>query len=122
KGAPSVATVPRCSQLVNKMLDVTIGVLLVNLSPPWPGQTRKNEPAEVRAPARGGAKRIRLSAPSASYAQGIARCTRYTATVGAAPHMPLLTPWGNASSLSGGRILKCFPHPIASVFAQNRHG
>src|SRR5437868_4394439 len=38
------------------------------------------------------------------------------------PHMPLLTPWGTPSSLSAGRILKCFPHPIARSAARTVAG
>src|SRR5256885_1196480 len=36
--------------------------------------------------------------------------------------MPRLTPWGTPSSLSGGRILKCFPHPIARSAARTVAG
>src|SRR5439155_1124986 len=36
--------------------------------------------------------------------------------------MPLLTPWGTPSSLSGGRILKCFPQPIARSAARSVAG
>ena len=37
------------------------------------------------------------------------------------PHA-LLTPMGNASSLSGDRILQCFPHPIAGSAARTVAG
>src|SRR5256885_8561432 len=36
--------------------------------------------------------------------------------------MPLLTPWGTPSSLSGGRILKCFPHSVARSAARTVAG
>src|SRR5438445_12661563 len=34
----------------------------------------------------------------------------------------LLTPWGKASSLFGGRILKCLPHPSAPSAARTVAG
>src|SRR5438445_2040287 len=36
--------------------------------------------------------------------------------------MPLLTPWGTPASLSGGRILKCFPHSVARSAARTVAG
>src|SRR6266566_3833233 len=66
-------------------------------------------PRRCGAPARGGAKRIRPSAPSSSFAQGIARCTRYTATVGAAPPHASAHSLGNAIIFIWGPNFEMLP-------------
>ena len=79
-------------------------------------------PRRCGAPARVGSNKIRPSALSDWFAQGIARCTRYTATVGVAPPHASAHSLGNASSLCGGRILKCFPHSMARSAARTVAG
>ncbi|SRR6266566_6279399 len=72
------------------------------------GPTLKNEPAEVRDSCTGWREQNSALWFPSIRTQGIGLCTRYTATVAVASPQAVLTPWGNASSLSGGRILKCF--------------
>ncbi len=89
---------------------------------PGEAELSKMNPRRCGAPARGGAKRIRPSAPSSSFAQGIARCTRYTATVGVAPPHASAHSMGNAIIFIWGPNFEMLPPPIARSAARTVAG
>ncbi len=87
---------------------------------PLAGQTLKNEPAEVRGSCTGWREQnLALCCQRLVRRASLAVLDTLRPVGVASPHA-VLTPWGNASSLSGGRILKCFPPPIALSAARNR--
>src|SRR5947209_11445727 len=72
-------------------------------------------------PAGAGSNRIRPSVLLASHS-GHRSFVSDTLRRSAQLLPALLTPWGKASSLFGGRILKCLPHPSAPSAARTVAG
>jgi len=82
------------------------------------GRTLKNEPAEVRGSGTGWREENSALCSQLFVRAGHRSLYSIHCDGRCSSHMPLLTPWGTPSSLSGGRILKCFPHSSARSAAQ----
>src|SRR5438128_1598146 len=90
---------------------------------PVAGPTLKNERAEVGSSCTGWLeKNSALCSHRFVALEGIARCTRYTATGrrSSSTHAP--HSMRNAIIFIWGRILKCFPHPVAGSAARTAAG